>query len=100
MVDVARIGILRRPVVVAGSKPPAGASNSPWSLPDKALARHRGKGVDDCARPDIGGEPQFLRVPATGLVDRLGHQILVSDRRGSESFLGYSSQYCRKPCFV
>jgi hypothetical protein len=78
MVDMARISTLGRPIVVAGSKPPAGASNSPRSWPDKALARHRRKGLDDGARPDIGREPQFLGIPTPRLLDPINHAYPLS----------------------
>src|SRR5258707_10911844 len=69
LVDVARIGILGRPVFGGGHR--AEDAPRPWS--EKALPRHGREGIDDSARADLCRKAQLLGVPTPGLSDRISH---------------------------
>jgi hypothetical protein len=69
MIEVARVGILRRPVLADGHR----AEDAPRPGFEEALPRHRREGIDDRAGAQLGREPQFFCVAMPGLLDRIWH---------------------------
>jgi hypothetical protein len=74
MVEVARIGVLRRPILAIA----IGLRTRHGPHPKEALPRHRREGIDDSARAQLGREPQFLCVVPPGLLDRVTHLLLLA----------------------
>src|SRR5262249_50602240 len=64
MIDMARIGILRRPILPQAHR----AADLPRPPPDEALARHAGKRLDDAARPQPHNDPHPLGKPPPSLL--------------------------------
>src|SRR5215472_18460846 len=69
MVEVARIGVLRCPVVACGHW----TEDAPRSWSEKKFARHRREGIDNGARAYLGRKAQLLCVPMPGLFGRSDH---------------------------
>src|SRR5580704_2582894 len=65
VIDMAWIGILGHPILGQVHR----ALDQPRPRPDKALTRHRRKGVDHARRTHPGRETQFLRIPPANLLD-------------------------------
>src|ERR1700731_3830502 len=85
VIDVARIGILGRPVFGGGHR----AEDAPRPGPEKALTRHRRKGSDHGARADLGRVAQFLGVSMPSLQDRISHFPPPSRRHANGSIVWY-----------
>ena len=67
VIEVARIGVGRRPVAVADME------DAPRARPHEALARHGGKGVDHALVAETGDEAQLFGKRAPGILD--GHDV-------------------------
>src|SRR5260370_29701571 len=73
MVEVAGIGVLRRPILGHGHR----AEDAPRPGPEEALPRHRREGFDNRARTQLGREPQFFCVALPCLLDQMMHLLLL-----------------------